>query len=149
MGTEKFAKEHKKNMAHITNGCCSDHPGMDTYIEIQEEDVQNGKSAKYVTIRSSSQNESFHLHSAAIFRYKTNLSLDMYVLISSSFTQRWNIKQGIKVGILFSYHRTIQELLYFQLGASSSNTKIILRESCVFQNQGITRVSCLYRGGLR
>ena len=111
-------------MAHIQHGCCSNHPGMDTFIQIQDEDVQNGKFAKYVTIRSSSQNESFHLHSEAIFRYKTNLSLDMYVLISSSFTQRWNIKQGIKVGKLFILIQVNTRITILSIGSFFSKYEI-------------------------
>ena len=96
VGTDKFKDVHKTQMEHIVKGCCSDHPDVNYYYEIQAEDWQQGILRKFKTVRSSSQNENFHLHCANHFNLKTNLLPTTWQNYADPIVCRWNIARGIK-----------------------------------------------------
>ena len=86
-------------MEHVKKGCVSDHPSVNYYIEMRNEDWEGGILHRYKTVRSTSQNENWHLHSSEKFRMKTNVSIETWETYTSSHVFRWNVNHGVAAGI--------------------------------------------------
>ncbi|KAI3641489.1 hypothetical protein MIR68_000619 [Amoeboaphelidium protococcarum] len=98
---DQVMKHHERNLKHAKDGCLSDPPGVDMYLQLKPGD--DGSFKQFKCFRGTSQQEGYHMMLYNAFQAKS-ISPELYNVMLMDFVYRRNQDAALTCGLTPDFH---------------------------------------------